>query len=103
MNHYIISCGGVLILILPASESPDIQVAVTDSSFRNAGLFLHEGLPYFSGFPSFPFGYAAIMAGDWVFHVELNSASPMDVIKKMPTKSVMLILGTRLIRSILMR
>ncbi|WP_314587682.1 alpha/beta hydrolase [Paenibacillus terrigena] len=85
---------GAATTLLAASESDDIKAVVADSPFRNAGLFLREGLPFFSGLPSFPFSYTSTWVGKWVLKVDLDSVSPMDAVKKMKDKPVMLIHGT---------
>ncbi|PQP83291.1 alpha/beta hydrolase [Paenibacillus sp. PCH8] len=85
---------GAATSLLATSESDDIQAVVADSPFRNAGLFLREGLPFFSGLPAFPFSYTSTWMADWVFNVDLDSVSPMDTVKKMQDKPVMLIHGT---------
>ncbi|OAB32457.1 hypothetical protein PMSD_15815 [Paenibacillus macquariensis subsp. defensor] len=85
---------GAATSLLAASESADIKAVVADSPFRNAGLFLREGLPFFSGLPSFPFSYTSIWVGKWGLNIDLDSVSPMDAVKKMKDKPVMLIHGT---------
>ncbi|KAA8747664.1 MULTISPECIES: alpha/beta hydrolase [Paenibacillus] len=85
---------GAATSLLATSESDDIQAVIADSPFRNAGLFLREGLPFFSGLPAFPFSYTSTWMADWVFNVDLDSVSPMDAVKKMQDKPVMLIHGT---------
>ncbi|MBB3067088.1 fermentation-respiration switch protein FrsA (DUF1100 family) [Paenibacillus baekrokdamisoli] len=85
---------GAATSLLAASESADIKAVIADSPFRNAGLFLREGLPFFSGLPSFPFSYTSIWVGKWFLNIDLDSVSPMDAVKKMKDKPVMLIHGT---------
>lgn len=85
---------GAATSLLAASESGDIKAVIADSPFRNAGIFLREGLPFFSGLPSFPFSYTSIWVGKWVMKVDLDSVSPMDAAKKIQNKPVMLIHGT---------
>ncbi|MET3208970.1 UNVERIFIED_CONTAM: fermentation-respiration switch protein FrsA (DUF1100 family) [Paenibacillus sp. PvR008] len=85
---------GAATSLLAASESNDIKAVIADSPFRNAGLFLREGLPYFSGLPAFPFSYTSTWVANWVFKIDLDSISPMDAVKKMKDKPVMLIHGT---------
>lgn len=85
---------GAATSLLATSESDDIQAVIADSPFRNAGLFLREGLPFFSGLPAFPFSYTSTWMANWVYKVDLDSVSPMDAVKKMQDKPVMLIHGT---------
>ncbi|ANY66066.1 hypothetical protein BBD42_06035 [Paenibacillus sp. BIHB 4019] len=85
---------GAATSLLAASESDDIKAVIADSPFRNAGLFLREGLPFFSGLPAFPFSYTSTWMANWAFNVDLDSISPMDAVKKMQSKPVMLIHGT---------
>ncbi|NEW04738.1 alpha/beta hydrolase [Paenibacillus sp. SYP-B3998] len=85
---------GAATSLIAASESDDIKAVIADSPFRNAGLFLREGLSFFSGLPSFPFGWTSIWVGNWIFKVDFDSVSPMDAVKKMPNKPIMLIHGT---------
>ncbi|KAA8783027.1 alpha/beta hydrolase [Paenibacillus amylolyticus] len=85
---------GAATSLLATSESDDIEAVVADSPFRNAGLFLREGLPVFSGLPAFPFGYTSTWMANWAFDIDLDSVSPMDAVKKMQNKPVMLIHGT---------
>jgi fermentation-respiration switch protein FrsA (DUF1100 family) len=85
---------GAATSLLATSESADIKAVIADSPFRNAGLFLREGLPFFSGLPAFPFSYTSTWMANWVFKVDLDSISPMDAVKKMKDKPVMLIHGT---------
>ncbi|KQO18472.1 alpha/beta hydrolase [Paenibacillus sp. Leaf72] len=85
---------GAATSLLAASESDDIKAVIADSPFRNAGLFLREGLPFFSGLPAFPFSYTSTWMANWAFNVDLDSISPMDAVKKMQNKPVMLIHGT---------
>ncbi|NOU76781.1 alpha/beta fold hydrolase [Paenibacillus sp. LMG 31458] len=85
---------GAATSLLAASESDDIEAVIADSPFRNAGLFLREGLPFFSGLPAIPFSYTSTWMANWVFKVDLDSISPMDAVKKMQDKPVLLIHGT---------
>ncbi|WP_338554226.1 alpha/beta hydrolase [Paenibacillus sp. KS-LC4] len=85
---------GAATSLLAASESDDIEAVIADSPFRNAGLFLREGLPFFSGLPAFPFSYTSTWLANWAYGVDLDSISPMDTVKKLQKKPVMLIHGT---------
>lgn len=38
---------GAATTLLAANENDDIKAVIADSPFRNAGLFLREGLPFF--------------------------------------------------------
>jgi fermentation-respiration switch protein FrsA (DUF1100 family) len=85
---------GAATTLLAANENDDIKAVIADSPFRNAGLFLREGLPFFSGLPAFPFSYTSTWMANWAFKVDLDSISPLDAVKKMKDKPVMLIHGT---------
>lgn len=85
---------GAVTSLLAASESESIKAVVADSPFRNGKLFLKEGLPFFSGLPAVPFGYTSTLMANLIFDIDLNSVSPMDAVKYIKTKPVMLIHGT---------
>ncbi|MBE0344154.1 hypothetical protein E4V51_30230, partial [Paenibacillus sp. 28ISP30-2] len=78
---------GAATSLLAASESDDIKAVIADSPFRNAGLFLREGLPFFSGLPAFQFSYTLTWMANWAFKVVLDSISPLVAVKKCQTDS----------------
>ncbi|WGV57406.1 alpha/beta hydrolase [Brevibacillus brevis] len=85
---------GAATSLMAASENDDIKVVIADSPFRNAGIHVRESFSYLTGLPSFPFGWTSTLVGKWIFKVDLDSVSPMDAVKRIQNKPIMLIHGT---------
>ena len=83
--------------IMAAARTPLVRAVIADSPYATLGGFLRRAVPYFSGWPAFPFQYTV----PWVMSRETGVAygryNPLQAVRALgaaPARPLLLVAGT---------
>ncbi|MBS4197442.1 alpha/beta hydrolase [Lederbergia citri] len=82
---------GATTSLLAAAESKDVIAVVADSPFSDLHEYLKENMPKWSHLPDFPFTPLILNIIPLLMNIDLNDASPINVLDKLSTKPVLFI------------
>jgi uncharacterized protein len=86
------SMGGAIVL-LAAAQMPEIAAVITQSAYSSIEDNIAEGVQELTGLPPFPFAPLVIFFGQREAGVDIRAVRPVDVIRQIGPRPVLLIHG----------